>query len=136
MGEHRRAEDKLRDSIDAMISSESDPKQRAFLIVVSNINHSIVVHTETIQTINAQLKEHIRRYEEHAAAEERAWNQGRGAWKIASWVLGITQVVGVALWIEFRADMTRMHDESIADRIAHTEFYARLKVLEDEKVIK
>jgi hypothetical protein len=99
MADHkRRSTDGLNDDIEEMIISESDPKQRAFLIVLNSINKSLIANTDTIRDVSNKLETHLQHFEEHTRAEEALMNRGRGAWWIASWVIGVVQVVGLGIW--------------------------------------
>lgn len=107
MAEQRRSTDP--DMIERMIADESDPKNRAFLLILNNINKSLCLNTETIIEVSNKLDEHLTKFEEHTAAEERIINQGRGAWKVVSWVLGIVQVIGLAIWVDSRKEIAEIH---------------------------
>ena len=94
----RRSSDKSID-IEGMIIAESDPKQRAFLIVLNAINISLVVNTSTVREISEKLESHLDNFQAHTENEDAIMNQGRGAWKVLAWVLGIAQTVTVSVWL-------------------------------------
>ncbi len=129
----RRISDKLPHDIEQMIMQEDDPKQRAFLIVLNSINNSLIANTHTIQDVSDKLEQHLTNFETHAREEEAVMNKGRGAWKVAAWVVGVAQVVAVSLWVETRSDMKALHLglETLvaADAILNT----RVAVLEKRK---
>jgi len=129
-GEPRRAADRLPLDIEQMIINEPDQKQRAFLIVLNSINQSLLANTSTVRDISEKLETHLDNFELHAANEEALMNQGRGAWKVMAWVLGIAQLIGVSLWLQVRTQFT---DIDLALKSAHSEhavYDSRLKNLE------
>lgn len=105
----RRATDP--DHIEEMIAEESDPKDRAFLLVLNNINKALVQNTDTIREIAKKLDAHVAKFESHTAIEDAMLNQGKGAWRVTAWVIGVVQVVGLAVWADSRAEIEAMHKE-------------------------
>lgn len=129
----RRRADHLPLDIDAMIIAEPDPKQRAFLIVLSSINSSLQASTETIKHVSDKLDKHLTNFETHANAEEALMNKGRGMWKLAAWVIGVAQVVGVLIWTDTRTDLVNIHRELVALVARDATFDTRISVLERGK---
>ena len=106
----RRETDKLASlDIEQMILSEDDPKQRAFLIVLNSINRSLIANTETIREVSEKLETHLEHFENHTKTEEALVNKGRGAWKVAAWVIGVAQVIGLGIWNEARTEIKDIH---------------------------
>jgi len=105
----RRSTDKLPVDIESMIMQEDDPKQRAFLIVLNSINNSLVANTETIREVSEKLETHLTHFEEHTRNEEALLNKGRGAWKVAAWVIGVVQVIGLGIWSQARDEIKDIH---------------------------
>jgi len=95
--------------IDAMIAQEDDSKQRAFLIVLNNINKSLVANTETIREVSDKLEQHLEHFDKHTREEEALMNKGRGAWRVATWVIGIAQVIGLGIWVQAREELKDIH---------------------------
>ena len=93
---NRRASDNRALDIEELIAAEDDTKARAILIVLNSINNSLVANTKTIIDVSDKLDEHLTLYEQHTSAENERLNQGRGAWKVAAWVLGIAQMALIA----------------------------------------
>lgn len=91
----RRASDASQDRIRLLIEDENDPKDRAFLIVLQQINESLVANTRTINDVANKLDAHLTAYETHAEQEAALLNQGKGAWRIAAWFLGFAQVLAM-----------------------------------------
>lgn len=106
---NRRATDKLPLDIDQLIMQEDDPKQRAFLIVLNSINNSLIANTETIKDISEKLDAHLTSYDNHVEQEEALLNRGRGAWKVATWVISGVQVIGLGIWAMARGEIKDIH---------------------------
>jgi len=95
--------------IDQMIMQEDDPKQRAFLIVLNNINKSLIANTDTIRDVSEKLDAHLTSYEQHVEKEDALLNRGRGAWRVVAWVIGVVQVVGLGIWASAREEIKDIH---------------------------
>lgn len=119
--------------IEQMIADESDPKNRTFLLILNNINKSLCLNTETIINVSNKLDAHLTRFEEHTEKEEKLINQGKGAWKVVSWVLGIVQVVGLAIWVDSRKEISDIHSLQHEDRARVMILEKRVDVLERNK---
>ena len=92
-----------------MIMQEDDPKQRAFLIVLNNINKSLIANTDTIRDVSEKLDAHLTSYEQHVEKEDALLNRGRGAWRVVAWVIGVVQVVGLGIWASAREEIKDIH---------------------------
>lgn len=97
------------DVIDQMIAEEPNEQNRMFLLILNNINKSLIANTDTIREVSDKLDKHLTRFETHVAAEDRLLNQGRGAWRVAAWVIGAVQAIGLAIWIDSRAEIEEIH---------------------------
>lgn len=95
--------------IDSMIAAEDDPKQRAFLIVLNNINKSLVANTGTIRDVSDKLETHLAHFEQHTKEDEALRNKGLGAWKVLSVVIGLIQLAGLAIWNNAREELKEIH---------------------------
>lgn len=120
--------------IDAMIAQEDDSKQRAFLIVLNNINKSLVANTETIREVSDKLEQHLEHFDKHTREEEALMNKGRGAWRVATWVIGIAQVIGLGIWVQAREELKDIHQAVSKSQIQLMQLESR--VLFVEKVQK
>lgn len=136
--QQRRETDKLMSlDIDQMILAEDDAKQRAFLIVLNSINKSLIANTETIREVSEKLETHLTHFEEHTRAEEAVMNKGRGMWRVAAWVIGIAQVVGLYIWQHAREDLAQINLALQKEHVEIVQINARVtnveKVLEGRK---
>lgn len=127
----RRATDP--NQIDKMIADESDPKNRMFLLILNNINKSLVANTETIQAVSERLDDHLTRFEADSNAKADLLSQGKGAWKVAAWVIGAVQVAGLAVWVESRSEIAEIQLAVHADQIEHARIIQRVDTLEKTK---
>lgn len=136
MAEASRASDKATFpvDIDLMIMEEDDPKQRAFLIVLNNINKSLVANTETIRDVSDKLESHLENFEKHTQEEDAMRNKGIGMWKVAAWVIGIAQVVGLGIWQQAREELRDIHLALQKEQVQLGQLEAR--VLFVEKISK
>lgn len=126
MSEHRRQTDVNNEDISELIKLEDDPKTRALLIILQNINLSLIANTKTVNDIDVQLKNHMELYNKRVMAEDALYNKGRGAWKVVSWFLGIVQAVIVALVIHANGQLEKY-------QVAHRDLEKRIIVLEQRK---
>lgn len=95
--------------LDHLIAQEDDPKQRVFLILLNNLNASLIDNTKATSIIGSKLDEHLTNFEVYTKDKDQLLNQGRGAWKVAAWVLGLAQVVAGVVWMDIRAELADMH---------------------------
>ena len=107
------------DEIGELIKQEDDPKNRAFLIILQNINLSLIANTKTVNDIDIQLKEHLEAFNTRAKKEDELINKGKGAWRVVSWILGIVQALTIWIVLQAWAELQDMHkaDHSIENRI-------------------
>ena len=129
----RRATDSKKHDIEAMIAEENDPKQRSFLIILNSINNALIANTVATSGLSQKFDEHLTKFEEKVEEDSRMLNQGKGAWKVAAWVLGIAQSVVVALAMFAAKDLASIHEELIAGRMADSRLEVRLEKLEQKK---
>jgi hypothetical protein len=98
--EHRHASDSITSDIESMIIGEQDPQQRAFLIVLNNINLALIANTKLAREVsedNAALRgafnEHVETFATHVQAVDAVKNKGRGAWQAGAALLVIVQAL-------------------------------------------
>ena len=86
--------------IEAMIMAEDDTKQRTFLIVMNNINMSLISNTKAVTDLRSEFGVHLENFKQHATQEERIFNQGKGMWRVISVVIAVVQVIFGYGWLE------------------------------------
>jgi len=133
MVENRRISDNQSLDISQMIADENDPKQRAFLIVLHSINLNLEANTRTITDIADKLDTHIQTFESRVNTEDTLINQGKGAWKIMAWVLGIAQVAALGLWANLQGDISSLKDADSKTIIELTRIREKILTLEITK---
>lgn len=115
----RRNTDATAADIERLITEEDDPKQRAFLIVLNSINNSLISNSEATREINSKLEFHLSKFDNHVVAEDGLINQGKGVWRVMSWVLGISQTAIIAMssavWVNVSHNTEQIHALQIVD---------------------
>jgi len=125
----RRKTDSVTD-ISLMIANENDPKQRAFLIVLNSINLALEANTATVREISVKLEHLLDDFDTHVLEDERLVNQGRGAWKVVAWVIGIAQVMATGAFFTQRNEMADLTKAIQAELISDVQLKTRVDVLE------
>lgn len=95
--------------INSMIAEENDPRQRAFLIVLNNINNSLIANTKTTMEVADKLDNHLSHYEQHTSDEAAMINKGIGAWRVVAWVSTIAQALVMAAGTYLISDLKEIH---------------------------
>jgi len=114
MAEHsRRHDDGGKTEIDELIKSENDPKTRAILLVLQNINVSLMANTEAVNDTDRQLKQHMVEVAKRTDESNAMLNKGRGMWNIISLVLAAVQVALVYFMSMYLSDIKSLHAEDV-----------------------
>jgi hypothetical protein len=135
---NRRSSDSKKYDIESMIAEENDPKQRSFLIVLNSINNSLVANTVATSGLSVKFDEHLSKFEKKVEEDAQLLNQGKGAWKVAAWVLGSAQAILISLATFASNDLSSIH-RSMADaksalvaaQIVDARIESRVEKLED-----
>jgi len=102
------------EKITALIEESNDPKDRAFLIVLQQINTSLIANTSTINDVAFKLNTHLDDYEKHSISEEALLNKGKGAWTIITWFIAILQGILVIAASTLYTDIKSLHITDIS----------------------
>jgi hypothetical protein len=114
MAEHnRRHDDGGKTEIDELIKMENDPKTRAILLVLQNINVSLMANTEAVNDTDRQLKQHMVEVAKRTDESNALLNKGRGMWNIISLVLAAVQVALVYFMSMYLSDIKSLHAEDV-----------------------
>ena len=108
---NRRHDDGGKTEIDELIKAENDPKTRAILLVLQNINVSLIANTEAVNDTDRQLKQHMTAVAKNAEENNALLNKGRGMWNIISLVLAAVQVAFVYFMSMYLSDIKSLHAE-------------------------
>ena len=127
MAEHnRRHDDGGKTEIDELIKAENDPKTRAILLVLQNINVSLMANTEAVNDTDRQLKQHMVEVAKRTDESNALLNKGRGMWNIISLVLAAVQVALVYFMSMYLSDIKSLHAEDAG-------LEKRINILEQRK---
>ncbi len=119
--------------IGKMIAEENDPKLRVLLLLVNAFNENLTENTTAIQNLGQKFDEHLTNFEQRAAQDDALKNQGKGAYKVAAFVIALVQVIGMGIWVQAREDIKDIHGAIAKGELAVTRFEERLKALENRK---
>ncbi len=108
---NRRHDDGGKTEIDELIKMENDPKTRAILLVLQNINVSLMANTEAVNDTDRQLKQHMVEVQKRTEESNALLNKGRGMWNIISLVLAAVQMALVYFMSMYLSDIKSLHAE-------------------------
>ena len=112
MAEHnRRYDDGGKTEIDELIKMENDPKTRAILLVLQNINVSLMANTQAVNDTDTQLKAHMVEVKIQSERNNALINKGKGMWNIISICLAVVQAGLVYFMSMYLADIKSLHAE-------------------------
>ena len=108
---NRRYDDGGKTEIDDLIKAENDPKTRAILLVLQNINVSLMANTEAVNDTDRQLKQHMTAVAKNAEENNALLNKGRGMWNVISICLAVVHAGLVYFMSMYLADIKSLHAE-------------------------
>ena len=108
---NRRHDDGGKTEIDELIKQENDPKTRAILLVLQNINVSLMANTEAVNDTDRQLKQHMTAVAKNAEENNALLNKGRGMWNVISICLAVVQAGLVYFMSMYLSDIKSLHAE-------------------------
>jgi hypothetical protein len=127
MVEHnRRHDDGGKTEIDELIKLENDPKTRAILLVLQNINVSLMANTQAVNDTDTQLKAHMVETQKQAERNNALINKGKGMWNIISILLAMVQAGLVYFMTMYLSDIKNLHRDDIS-------LEKRITILEQQK---
>ena len=115
----RRHDDGGRIEIDDLIKQENDPKTRAILLVLQNINISLMANTQAVNDTDTQLKRHMTEVAKRTEENNALLNKGRGMWNVISVCLAVVQAGLIYFMGMYLADIKSLHmsDYSLDKRL-------------------
>ena len=115
----RRHDDGGRIEIDDLIKQENDPKTRAILLVLQNINISLMANTQAVNDTDAQLKRHMVEVAKRTEENNALLNKGRGMWNVISVCLAVVQAGLIYFMGMYLDDIKSLHisDSSLDKRV-------------------
>lgn len=115
MVEHnRRHDDGGKTEIDDLIKLENDPKTRAILLVLQNINVSLMANTQAVNDTDTQLKAHMTEVKKQAEINNALINKGKGMWNVISILLAMVQAGLVYFMTMYLADIKNLRNDDIS----------------------
>lgn len=108
---NRRHDDGGKTEIDELIKSENDPKTRAILLVLQNINVSLMANTQAVNDTDNQLKQHMVEVQKRSEDNTALMNRGRGMWQVISGILVLAQMGLVYFMSMYLTDIKMLHAE-------------------------
>ena len=128
---------RTQDSIDALIRAENNAGVRELLIVLQNINLSLIANTIATKQTQSSLKEHmgnfnvlVDNFSKHTFNEEAIMNRGRGMWSVLAFVLTMAQGIVIYGWHESRNELKTLQDEVRLAEVTHQKLQNRIELLE------
>ena len=116
---NRRHDDGGKTEIDELIKQENDPKTRAILLVLQNINVSLMANTQAVNDTDTQLKRHMVEVAKRTEENNALLNKGRGMWNVISVCLAIVQAGLIYFMGMYLSDIKSLHvsDSSLDKRV-------------------
>ena len=111
---NRRHDDGGKTEIDDLIKNENDPKTRAILLVLQNINVSLMANTQAVNDTDTQLKKHMVEVAKRTEENNALLNKGRGMWNIISICLAVVQAGLVYFMGMYLSDIKNLHADDVA----------------------
>ena len=115
----RRHDDGGKIEIDDLIKQENDPKTRAILLVLQNINISLMANTQAVNDTDTQLKAHMTAVAKSTEENNALLNKGRGMWNVISVCLAIVQAGLIYFMGMYLSDIKSLHvsDSTLDKRV-------------------
>lgn len=110
---NRRHDDGGKTEIDELIKIENDPKTRAILLVLQNINVSLMANTQAVNDTDTQLKAHMTEVQKQSEINNALINKGKGMWNVISILLAMVQAGLVYFMTMYLADIKNLHNDDI-----------------------
>lgn len=102
--------DPISEKIGDLILAATDPKDKAFLLILNKIADNLDENTKLTRTLTKDLKAHTEAFQQHEKDEMALINQGRGFWRAALAAVLVLQALGV-WWVQ--GHLARVEDVSL-----------------------
>jgi hypothetical protein len=84
-------DENIKQAIQQLIVDEEDPKEKLRLLMLLQLNTSLLANVVAVRNLTVEFKEHRLEFETHVKAEEKLINTGRGAiWAVIA-LIGFVQ---------------------------------------------
>lgn len=81
----------MQQKIEALIQDESDPRERARLLILYQIATVLIDNVSAVRETTDEFRNHRVEYEGHVKREEAYINQGRGMWRVVGAIVVVAQ---------------------------------------------
>ena len=112
-GPDRRRRDPIQEQIETLIMSASDPKDKAFLLILNKIADNLDENTMLTRTLASEFKSHTEAFALHEQKEMALINQGRGFWRATLAAVVVIQALGV-WWFQGHIAQTARTQEQVS----------------------
>lgn len=126
--QNRRAADAVLEQIEDLIVETSDPKDKAFLLIMNKIAMSLETNTSLTRALSEDFKAHTIAFADHERKEMELINQGRGGFRVALVLLAALQVAVGFIITNTLDDIKDMRQElTVVQRevVVHKEHHAQ-----------
>lgn len=120
-----------------LIAQENDPKMRVLLMLVNNSNDNLAANTLAVEANISAINElanrldgHLVTFEQRALRDDEIRNQGKGAWRILAWVLGLAQAAGAYVWVDIKAEIKELHLANVSSQKVEASLESRINSIE------
>lgn len=128
-------DENIKQAVQQLIIDEQDPKEKLRLLMLLQLNSSLVSNVIAVRNLTGEFKEHRLEFEGHVKAEEKLVNTGRGALWAVIGLIGFVQAISGYV---FTQQMSRFEQISEIAVKAHDDNVAQTVQIKglDEKFIR
>ena len=115
MAEHteRRRSDPVQSQIEELILEATDPRDKAFLLIMNKMAVSLDTNTYLTQGLSDEFKAHTNAFRKHEQTELNMINQGKGGVRVAVFLLSLIQALAGFIIYSQLADIKDMKQDLI-----------------------
>lgn len=100
----------IRDKLQSLIEQESDPKERARLLIMLQISDILIDNVRAVRGLSDELHTHRTEFSAHMTKELELINQGKGMWRAFALSIGVIQAVIGYTFYQHLQDMAELKD--------------------------
>lgn len=109
----RRHTDPVQKQIEELILSATDPKDKAFLLIMNKMAISLDTNNYLTQGLSDEFKTHTEVFKKHEQTELAMINQGKGGLRVAVFLLGFIQTLAGFIIYSQLAEIKEMKSDLI-----------------------
>lgn len=128
---------KSKEEIQKLIEIEDNKTQRTLLIILNNINESIIANTSLMRDYSNSFNTHLEDYKLHKDTietkikkDDEQTNKIKGASKVIIAVTSVLQVVIFSVFISVRDDNSLIHEQINKNILEHQKISDRVNIIE------